>query len=158
MNSVVIYGSRYGNTRKVAEAIAGVLQEHGEAHVFEADATPSSFLEKADLIVVGGPTEGHGMTGPIEQLFDRIGKVALAGKAAAAFDTRLRWPVWLSGTAASGIASNLRRAGAVLVMPQMSFLVAGKRPELEPGELLRAKEWGRAVAARAHSKEPAAAR
>jgi flavodoxin len=158
MNSVVIYGSRYGNTRKLAEAIAGVLQEDGEAHVFEADATPSSFLEKADLIVVGGPTEGHGMTGPIEQLFDRIGKGALAGKAAAAFDTRLRWPLWLSGTAASGIASNLRRAGAVLVMPQMSFLVAGKQPELEPGELLRAEKWARALAAKVDSKEPAAAR
>jgi hypothetical protein len=64
----------------------------------------------------------------------------LAGIQAAAFDTRLDWPRWLSGSAADRIADALRDRGAS-VLSMESFLVTMK-PELEDGQLERARAWG----------------
>lgn len=156
MNSIVIYGSRHGNTHKIAEAIAGELRRHGTAHLFAIEDAPSAF-PKADLIVVGGPTEAHRMTQPVVEFFDQFGKGELEGIAAAGFDTRLGWPRWLSGSAATGIVARLRQAGAKVIDPEGSFVVAGKYPVLEPGELERATAWAAALATQVETRVPAEA-
>jgi flavodoxin len=158
MTSLVIYGSRHGNTRKVAEAIAGELRKHGAVHLVSAEGGPAIPLEQMDLVVIGGPTEAHRMTEPVVRFFDRIGGGALAGKAAAGFDTRLRWPRWLSGSAGTGILERLRRAGARAIAPEESFFVSGKLPVLEPGELERAAAWAASLAAKLDTKERVAPR
>lgn len=156
MNSIVIYGSRHGNTQEVAEAIASELRHHGTAHLFAVGDAPSAF-PKVDLIVVGGPTEAHRMTEPLAKFFDQFGKGELEGVAAAGFDTRVGWPRWLSGSAASGIAARLRQTGADVIDPEGSFIVAGKYPVLEPGELKRATEWAATLATKVESRVPAGA-
>ena len=153
MNSLVVYGSRHGNTHKVADAIAFELGKHGVVQLVSAEGARKVPLEKVDLIVVGGPTEAHRVTEPVAQFFDRIGKEELVGKAAAAFDTRLRWPEWLSGSAAAGIAQRLHQARARLIAPETSFFVSGKLPVLEPGEIERAAAWAASLVARVESKE-----
>jgi flavodoxin len=157
MNSIVIYGSRHGNTHKIAEAIASELRRHGTAWLFSVDDAPSVLPKKTDLMVVGGPTEAHRMTQPIVEFFDQFGKGDLEGVAAAAFDTRLRWPRWLSGSAAAGITARLRQAGAKVIDPEGSFVVAGKYPMLEHGELERATEWAATLAGKVESRVPAGA-
>ena len=157
MNSLVIYGSRHGNTRKLAEAIAGELRKHGTAQLMSAEKVPSILPEQTELVVVGGPTEAHGMTQPMSELFDRLGRGALNGVKAAAFDTRLRWPKWLSGSAGGGIVKELELAGASMLSPEVSFFVGGQLPVLEPGELERAAAWAASLAARMESKELVAA-
>jgi flavodoxin len=153
MNSIVIYASHYGNTRKVAEAIASGLQTRGTVRVFRVDSAPALIPPGTDLLVVGGPTEVHGMTRPMVQFFDRMEPDVLAGIAAAGFDTRLRWPRWLSGSAGAGIASRLHHFGARVVVPAESFYVEGsasdkdgKTPQLVTGELERAAAWAISVA------------
>ena len=154
MNSLVVYGSRHGNTQKVAEAIAFELGKHGAAQVVSAEDAPKVLPEKLDLIVVGGPTEAHRVSEPVAQFFDRVAKGQLVGKAAAAFDTRMRWPEWLSGSAAAGIAQRLHQSRANLIAPEMSFFVRGNLPVLEPGELERAAAWAASLAAKLEKKEP----
>jgi len=154
MNSLVIYGSRHGNTRKLAEAIAAELRKHGAAQLMSAEEVPSVLPERTDLVVVGGPTEAHRMTEPVKELFARLGKGALIGIKAAAFDTRLRWPKWLSGSAGSGIVKALERAGAGVFAPEVSFYVSGNLPVLEPGELERAAAGAASLAARLESRVP----
>jgi len=156
MNSIVIYGSRHGNTQKIAEAIASELRHHGTAHLFAVEDAPSAF-SKVDLIVVGGPTEAHRMTQPMVKFFDQLGKGELKGVAAAGFETRVGWPRWLSGSAATGITASLRQAGAKVIDPAGSFIVAGKYPVLEPGELARAIEWAATLATQVESRVPAGA-
>jgi flavodoxin len=157
MNSLVIYGSRHGNTRKLAEAIAGELRKHGAAQLVSAEKVPSSLPEQPDLVVVGGPTEAHRMTVPVSELFARLSQGALSGVKAAAFDTRLRWPKWLSGSAGGGIVRELERAGASVLAPEVSFFVSGQLPVLEPGEVERAAAWAASLAAKMESKELVAA-
>ena len=140
MKSVVFYASRKGNTRLVAEAIADGLRAGGSTQVLSVEDGAASIDDGTDLIVVGGPTEGHGVTEAVVRFLDRISSNA-AIPAAAAFDTRVHWPRLLSGAAAEGIAQRLRGMGARLVAPPESFIVSMK-PELLPGELERARSWG----------------
>ncbi len=153
VNSIVIYASHFGNTKRIAEAIAGGLQSRGAAQLLSADEAPATFPVGTDLVVIGGPTEVHRMTQPLVQFFDRIGSDALRGIASAGFDTRLRWPRWLSGSAGAYITQKLRHAGARVIVPAESFFIKGtastagdKSPELDSGELERAAAWGVSLA------------
>jgi flavodoxin len=153
MKSVVIYASRYGNTQRIAEAIAEVLHARGEVQLLPADEAPAISPEQVDLVVIGGPTEVHRMTPPIAQLFANMARSSLRGMAAAAFDTRIHAARWLTGSAAIGIARMLRRLGARMIVPEESFFVAGKAnpstgetPTLEPDELERARVWATSLA------------
>src|SRR5262249_40360129 len=117
MNALVVYGSRYGNTEKIARAIGAALAGHGQTEirsVAEADSIPA----ETDLLVVGGPTQGHGIDKSTKAFLDRMPVGSVAGIGVAAFDTRLGWPVVLSGSAARGIAKQLvRKGGRALVEP-----------------------------------------
>lgn len=145
MKILVAYGSRYGNTEKIADAISTGLRSAGDVEMVTVQKAQPVRLHDFDLVVVGGPTEGHGVTEDVAAYIDEVGE-AVSGVTVAAFDTRMRWPKWLSGSAAEKIASRLEGLGAKVVVPPASFVVSGKTPVLEPGELERAEAWGRALA------------
>ena len=157
MNSLVIYGSRYGNTEKIAYSVAAALRRHGPVQVVAVEEAAPAISKYTDLVIIGGPTEAHRVTPPLAQFFSQLEPGILRGKLAAAFDTRLSWPRWLAGSAASGIHNRLRSAGAQAIVAPESFLVIGNPPELAPGELDRAAGWGEAVAELAQNRAPAAA-
>jgi flavodoxin len=144
MNSLVIYASTSGNTQRIAESIADALRRRGSVELMSADEAPT-VLPAADVILIGGPTERHTMTEPMARFLDRLAPESVSAIAAAAFDTRLRWPRLLSGSAADEIAKRLRAAGARLATRPESFFVSMK-PELEPGEIDRAAVWATQVA------------
>ena len=154
MNSVVIYGSHFGNTRKVAEAIAATLASAGQVTLLAADDAPATLADGTDLLVIGGPIEAFRMTAPVSHLLARLEPRSVAGVAAAAFDTRVQPHWWLPGSAAGGIAKRLEHLGARLVAPPEAFIVEGRVnepkghvPALVPGELERAGTWAASLAA-----------
>jgi menaquinone-dependent protoporphyrinogen IX oxidase len=57
MNRIVVYGSRFGNTRKVAESIAGVLRERGDVRLLPAEervrAWAATVAEAAEPAMAG---------------------------------------------------------------------------------------------------------
>lgn len=146
MDSLVIYATRTGNTRTIAVAIAGALREHGTVQLISAEEATNTQPRTVDLLVIGGPTEGHGMTEAMSACLDHLVERPLDGVRAAVFDTRLWWPKMLSGSAAEGIAHRLGAAGATIVGEPESFIVTMK-PELQPGEVERAATWAHEVAA-----------
>jgi flavodoxin len=145
MKTLVIYDSHQGNTRLIAEAIADVLRPRGQAEVVSVTDAPTQFSDDIDLVVVGGPTEGHAATPAIVGYFDELAPHALARIPAAAFDTRVGWPRILSGSAAVTIAHRLTDAGARLVAPPESFIVS-REPQLEDGEVRHATTWATTLA------------
>lgn len=145
MRSVVVYGSRSGNTRKIAQSIADALGAYGPVRLLAAEDASATVWEHCDLLVVGGPTEGRHATPPVRAFFERLPSAALHGIDAAAFDTRLDWPRLLSGSAASVIRRWLLDAGASVVVAPESFKV-DRQPRLRYGELERAPIWARSLA------------
>lgn len=146
MHSLVIYASRSGNTRRIAEAIADGLRPKGSVELESVDEAPAAIPPEVDLVLIGGPTEAHGMTPPMKEFLSRLAPDALSGRRAAAFDTRLRWPLLLSGSAGAGITDHLRAQHANVVTHEESFFVT-RKPELEPGEVERAAAWAAGLAA-----------
>jgi hypothetical protein len=65
---------------------------------------------------------------------------------AAAFDTRLDAPSFVTGRAAKAIAHLLERVGFSMARPPQSFLVTGGTL-LATGEIERAEAWGSALGA-----------
>lgn len=145
MQAVIYCASRSGNTRAVADAIADGIRPHGEVTVRAIDGSRPHVPADAELVLVGGPTEGHGMTPVVLEFLDALPADALVDRATAAFDTRLDWPRWASGSASAGIAKRLKLLGTRIVARPASFIVSMK-PELMPGELDRARAWGSELA------------
>jgi hypothetical protein len=164
MSAIVIYESVFGNTGRIAEAVAEGLRDAGDevALLPVADAKPDA-IAGADLVVLGGPTHVHGMssartrqgavedarkhperaepdvTGPaLRDWLAELGQVP--GTASAAFDTRVDKPMFITGSAAKGIAKRLREHGFTVVGEE-SFLVTGTDGPLAEGELDRARAW-----------------
>jgi flavodoxin len=141
----IVYCSHKGNTRLIAEAIGEALRHHGTADVVAVEGAATTVGPETDLLLIGGPTEGHGMTPEIREFLERLDPSSVRGRAAAAFDTRVDWPRVLSGSAASQIEKALEAKGARIVWRAGSFIV-DMSPSLKPGELERAVLWAHEVA------------
>lgn len=147
MKTLVIYDSVFGNTEKIAQAIAAALGTQAIL-VSQADAGQ---LHGLDLLVLGSPTRGFRPTEGISKLLNGLPKNHLTGARVAAFDTRivletidskaLRFLVDKGGYAANTIAKMLVKRGGVLVLPAEGFFVTGEQGPLKDGELERAAAW-----------------
>jgi len=141
MNALVLYDSQYGNTERIAQAIADALGPGGQARAVRvAKETPCS-LEGIDLLIMGCPTQGWRPTLAIQSFLEHVEDGAWSGLAAAAFDTRFRGPRLLTGSAAQRIAQSLQKKGCSLLLPAESFFVKGTEGPLQDGEIERPAKW-----------------
>jgi len=62
MRSLIINDSTFGNTDRVARAIHGRLVMAGEAVIIGVADAGTALDDLPDLLVVGGPTQRHGMS------------------------------------------------------------------------------------------------
>lgn len=167
--ATIVYESMFGSTRRIAEAIAQGMQEAATVSVLPVKHASESF-DDVDLLLVGAPTHVHSLSRPstraqagqwgddpgraltLEPDAEGIGVrewLELCGDLPvpfAAFDTRADMPEIFSGSAAAAIEKRLTRLGGRRLMHHESFLV-DKTSALEPGELDRARDWGRTLAA-----------
>jgi hypothetical protein len=154
--NVVVYQSFWGNTAKVAAAIAEGLGDDTRC-LSTSEATPEA-LEGADLIVAGAPIHGFSLpprnaaknlsaqqrkapTPPdVSQQPTRDWLDALpAGSArVAAFETGLSWS---PGSAAKKIVKQMVVKGYESAGFER-FIVTGTYGPLAEGELERARAWG----------------
>jgi len=145
MKTLVLYDSQFGNTKAIAELIGMQLLAEGQVRVAPIGGFNADYLSGVDLLIVGGPTQAHGMTPSMKQFLSKLDGRASTPQVAA-FDTRIKGPVLLWGSAAKEIESKLRGAGFNVIAPSASFLVTlAKEPVLEAGEAHRAQEWAREV-------------
>ena len=152
MNILIIYDSVFGNTSHIAEAIAETLKGHCHVQLTAVDEADRFDLKTMDVLIVGCPTQRHGLTSGIRAYLDKIPRGTLEGLMAAAFDTRYRMSVWISGSAAWSIGRHLQRCGASLVLPPESFFVVGREGPLEEGERERAEQWAKLILERLESE------
>ena len=88
--ALVVYYSRSGNTKKMAEAIAkGIEKEGVEVDLKEVKDVNAEELLKYEGIVIGSPTYYGSMAYQIKKLFDESVEFhgSLDGKVAAAFSS-----------------------------------------------------------------------
>ena len=155
MKSLVIYDSFFGNTEKIANAIASGLEGKFEVKLLSVKEATASLSEEWDLVVVGSPTRAFRPTKAITSFTKKLPEIKLRNAHVAAFDTRIRitdvdskfltFMVNLFGYAAKPIAVNLCKKGGKLVAEPEGFYVEDKEGPLFIGEIERAEEWARGL-------------
>jgi flavodoxin len=151
MKTLVIYDSVFGNTEKIAQAIAEGLGGRTPVELLHVSKVRPEHLMGLDLLVVGSPTRGFRPTEAVAELLKGIRSKALDGVRVAAFDTRFkadelesvvtRFVVKTGGYAAKRIADRLAKVGGKLVAPPEGFYVKDTEGPLKEGELERAAAW-----------------
>jgi flavodoxin len=147
MKALVIYYSEYGNTEELARAIAHQLGDTGWSRLVAVDEFEMPDLLGIDLLVVGAPTQMHGISPAMRNFLDGLPDGCLHNIVATAFDTRLSGIKLLTGSAATGIAKRLEKKGAYLVAAPESFIVSGREGPLAVGEGERAIQWAEGLRA-----------
>ncbi len=160
MRALVVFESMFGNTEKVAAAVAHGLQLEGvDTGLLEVSSAPPRLPAELDLLVVGGPTHAFGMSragtradavrqgAPSERattgLREWLASVeidATHAPALASFDTRVTKVRWLPQAAGPSAARAGRRRGLEPAAKPHAFLVEDLRGPLVEG---RARERSR---------------
>jgi hypothetical protein len=158
MSTLIVYESMYGNTRQLAESIAGAIRGARVLPVWSAD---QAAVSAAAHVIIGAPTHVFGMSRlttrrearetarrkalTFEAKTDELGvrewlaQMDLTGKLVAAFDTRA---AKLMPGAGRQIQRAAVRAGGRALVRAECFLLT-RRNTLRPGELDHAAAWGR---------------
>ena len=149
MNALVVYFSKFGNTKRVAEAIAETWQSAGSIRVMSADQLTASDINNIDLLMVGTPTHVANLPKELRPTLKALPKRVLKGVRVAAFDTSYKMNRFVNlFTAAKPLNRKLRQLGGKQIVPPKSFFVVEKQGPLNEGEIERAKTWAETILAR----------
>lgn len=153
--ATIVVESGFGNTRRIAEAIAAGIG--ATAQVVDVADAPTTVPEDVGLLIVGGPTHALSMSSAktraaaveqggtatargIREWIADLGEVD--GLPVVVFDTKVFKARRFAGSAAKRAAKALRRKGFRLAATPTSFYVTDIKGPLLDGELERATSWG----------------
>lgn len=136
--AVVMFDTRYGNTEKIAKALAkGIHKSAVEAACFNINNVQIGTLTQYDFLAIGGPTHYHTASKPMKDFLEKLEQTNLRGKHGFAFDTRVD-SIW-AGSAAKFIEKKLEALGLQIVRPHSSAMVTHTK---EQGEESKEAETG----------------
>ena len=150
MKTLILYDSMFGNTEKIAQAMA---KEIPNTKVLPVNITELKDL-KVDLLLVGSPTHGGRAKPEMNTFLEEIPSGALQNIKVAVFDTRLlesaqnfalKLLLKTIGYAAPKMAEMLTSKGCTLIAPPEGFIVTAKKGPLAEGELNRATKWAKSL-------------
>ncbi len=157
--TLIIYDSVFGNTAKIAQAMANALEQQIEVDIRLVGEVFPEHLDGVKTLIMGSPTRQFKATNALDQFLKQIPAGTLKGIQVAAFDTRmtsedinnnkfLALMVKFFGYAAEKIARQLIRLGGLEVVPPQGFFVSSMEGPLVDGELERAATWALSTIAR----------
>ena len=143
--AIVIYHTQFGNTEKIAKEVESGMDEQGiDVDCIKVEEVQIDRLKEYDLLAIGGPTHGFGISKPMKEFIEKLKHVDLHDKDAFAFDTKNSSRFW--GSAAKGIEKRLKRLGLNIVKPAASAIVKGLKGPLEDGMDEKFKQIGTELA------------
>ncbi len=122
LKAIVLFDTRYGNTEKVAKAVAkGIRESIAQVACLNINEVNVQELAEYDFLAVGGPTEYRTASESMSAFLSGLKQVKLRGKYGFAFDTRVD-SFW-AGSAAKLIENELKALGLRIVRPYSSAYV-----------------------------------
>ena len=154
---VVIYDSNFGNTEKIARALADGLEQKGmEIDCLWIDEVDVEELTKYDFIALGGPTHILRTSKPMKAFLETLKTVDLRGLKGFSFDTRNKsrmnsknW-LLLENSAARVIEGVLKSRNVDIVETRRSALVEGREGPLHDGMVEMFTQIGTEIAKSLH--------
>ena len=152
MKTLIVYFSKFGNTRRIAEAIAETMKAAGETRVVNLDQLAASDFEGVNLVIVGSPTHGFNMPEAVRAKLGTFPAGILAGKSVAAFDTTVRpWPLRHFRASPKLLRLLSQLGGKPVARPQTFFVQThstqgtGEHHLLLEGQIDRARDWAHEI-------------
>lgn len=156
MNTLVVYFTKFGNTRAVAETLAVTFAQAGHTRAIGIEEIATVEWDDVDLLVVGSPTHYQNLPQEMRSALEQLPRRILTGKYIVAFDTSVKmWGPVMFLTAARRLQRILWRLGGKTVVPPETFLVARdfslygaeeiRQDKLCDGELDRAEKWSETI-------------
>jgi len=166
---VIVYESMFGNTRRIAGAIAEGMGPGERVEVVAVTSERMDAIGDADLVIIGAPTHAHSLSTQSsrkeaeEWAADPERNLRLDPQARgrgvrewldsqpplphlyAAFDTRADMIRMFTGAASTPITRIVGRRRMEAIVPAESFVVS-MHNELTSGEEDRARAWGQRIA------------
>jgi flavorubredoxin len=143
----VVYDTKYGNTKLVAEKIVEGLRkvEAIETAISDVAEVDLQKVADCDAILIGTPNHMGGPSRTIKKLIDKLGKLDLKAKWIAVFDT------YLGGDFTKAVKKMEKRIGEKIpilkqIAPGLSIKVQAMKGPLEEGELPKCADFGRKIA------------
>lgn len=148
MNVLVVYDTKFGNTKKVAETIAEGMQEIAQikTEVINVNEVEISRVHDFDAIIIGSPTWGGNSPKPIRNFINELADLQLKEKYYAVFDTNnnLRFLSNLVKKLEKRIdkkVTDLKR-----ILPGLPVRVIGLQGPIAEGELPKCRNFGKELA------------
>ena len=148
--AIIIYESIYGNTKKVADAVAKGIGESGEIDCTVAktgEVHHTDDLAKFDAVIFGSPNHNQEPSRNMLKFIERASIVDLEAKMGAAFDT---YTGGNKGIAVRKLEQEISQKISCItfVIDGFSAQVEDRKGPLAKGEIDRAVEFGKQVAAK----------
>ena len=71
MQTLVVYFSKFGNTQKVAKAIAKRMESQGPVQTISSAELTVSVMQEVDLVMMGSPTHNMNLPKAVQPLFEK---------------------------------------------------------------------------------------
>lgn len=144
----VIYDTKYGNTKLVAENIVDGLRgvEGLETAISDVKEVDFEKVADSDVILIGTPNHIGSPTRIIKKFIDKLGKLNSKAKWIAVFDTNLGGNQFEKATKKMEKRINEKIPGLKLILPGLSIKVEGMKGPIAEIELLKCKEFGEKIA------------
>ncbi len=147
MRVLIVYESKYGNTKLVAETIGeGMKEVEGInldiKNIEEIDVT---IIDNFDVILIGSPNHYFKQTRVIKKFINQLAAIPLEGKLFAVFDTHLKN---IRHRAVEKMEEQIKKniPNMKIIMPGLKIRVKGIKGPISEGELPKCKEFGKLVA------------
>jgi len=149
----VVYDTKYGNTKLVAEKIVeGMGEVEGiETAISDVEEVDLERVADSDAILIGSPNHWGGPVGGIKKLIDKLGKLDLKAKWVAVFDTQLGRNSIGRNQFEKAVKKmeeriNEKIPGLKLIVPGLSIKVNGMEGPIAEGELPKCVDFGKKIA------------
>ncbi|MCP8311306.1 MAG: flavodoxin family protein, partial [Candidatus Methylarchaceae archaeon HK01M] len=79
--AIVIYDTKFGNTEKIAKALARGMEKQGfKVDCVRADEVDIDKLIEYDFLAIGGPTHAFRVSKPMKAFLEKLKSVDIKGK------------------------------------------------------------------------------
>jgi flavodoxin len=145
---IIIFDTKYGNTKLVAEKIAeGINEVAGfETAIRDVQKIDLNEISNYDAILIGSPNHIGGPVRGIKKLIDKLGKLNLKAKRVAFFDTQLGGNQFEKAVKKMEKRKNEKASGLELITPGLSIKVKGMKGPIAEEGLQKCIDFGKNIA------------
>ena len=148
MNVLVVYETKFGNTKIAAETVAEGMKEVEQisTEVINVNDVDYSKVRDFDAIIIGSPTWGGNCTDTIKNFITELTGLSLNEKFYAVFDTNSGLPLL-----SKAVKKMEKRIGNLIpdlkrILPGLPVRVKGSKGPIIEGELPKCLNFGKEIA------------